>query len=143
MKGFSLFEILITTTIFTMLIGIGLLMSMETLRSTVHRSEEVVIVSFLQKARSRAMNNVEQSSWGVCYLPPNYALIRGSLCTSLAVTDTIEANATVATESHFISTFPQIIFAQLSGRTASTTFTIVQDTRTAIISINNEGTILW
>lgn len=136
-------EIAVVMAIFTALIALGLFMSMETLKGTIYRSEEATIVSLLQKARSRSMNNINQAQWGVCYVAPNYVLFKGTVCSSAAAVDTLAANAGVAAASDFAHTFPTVVFAQLSGTTAAATITVLQDSRSATITINNEGTIIW
>ena len=143
MRGFTLIEIIIAISIFSVLIALGLLMSMETFRGTIYRSETATIISLFEKARSRAMNNINQSPWGVCYLAPNYVIFKGTSCISSAVTDSIEANAGVALASNFSSTFPTVAFTQLSGTTTGGAFTVQQDARTSPITINYEGTIIW
>lgn len=148
MRGFTLIEIVITIAIFSMLLGMGLIMSMETFRGTIYRSEEGTIVSLFERARSRAMNNINQSSWGVCYIAPNYVIFKGSSCSAPAVTDSIDANTSVASASNFSSKFPTVVFTQLSGTTTAPVgspfnLAVTQDSRSDVISINNEGTIIW
>ena len=143
MRGFTLMEIVITVAIFSLLIALGLFMSMETFRGVSYRSEVDVIVSLLQKARSRAMNNIEQAPWGVCYDPPNYLVFKGSDCNAAFALDRVEANASVAAASDFDSTFPPVVFSQLSGQTTEESIVVKQNDRTSTISINEAGTILW
>jgi prepilin-type N-terminal cleavage/methylation domain-containing protein len=143
MKGFTLIEVIISITICTALVGLGLLMSMETFRGTLYRSETATIVSLLEKARSRAMNNIEQSAWSVCYVDPAYLISRGAACSLATASETITANAAVALASDFIHTFPIITFTQLSGTTTGASLTVLQDTRTSVISTNHEGTVIW
>ncbi len=130
-------------SIFSLILVLGLFMSMETFRGTIYRSEKATIVSVLQKARSRAMANVYQTPWSVCYIAPNYVIAKGASCTSATAFDKIEANPAVVTASNFASTFPTISFAQLTGDTAAATLTVVQDSRSSTISLNYEGAIIW
>lgn len=145
--GFTLIEILIVIAIFTVLIALGLFMSMETFKGSMYRSEEATIVSLLQKARSRAMANVFQTAWSVCYSAPNYIIAHGSGCPAGAY-DTVAANAGVATVSDFanVAKFPTVVFQQLSGDTTSASdvsITVVQDSISRPITINHEGAIIW
>ena len=142
-KGFTLIEIIITIAIFTVLITLGLLMSMETFRGTLYRSEEATIVSLLERARSRAMNNINQSTWSVCYVAPTYVISKGSVCGAATMTDSVVVNDAVALASDFVTTFPTVVFTQLSGTTTPATITVKQDNRASVITINNEGTLLW
>lgn len=143
MKGFTLIEIIVVVTIFSVLVTLGLFMSMETFRGTLYRSEKDTIVSLLQKARSRAMSNINQTSWGVCYRAPNYVIIKDVVCDAAHTQDTIAAHAGVAAVSNFTTTFPVVVFAQLSGTATPATITVRQDNRSATIVVNNEGTINW
>lgn len=142
-SAFTLLETMVVIALLSVLLALGLFMNMDTFRGTVYRSEEDVIVSLFQKARSRAMNNIDQTAWGVCYIAPNYVLFTGSACVAGAITDRIPANLGVASSSDFQDTFPVVVFTQLSGTTTATTTTVIQDASRSVISINNEGTILW
>jgi prepilin-type N-terminal cleavage/methylation domain-containing protein len=143
MRGFTLIELIITITLFTFLAGLGLLMSMETFRGTLHRSETATIVSLFEKARSRSMNNIDQSPWSVCYSASAYVISKGASCSAATAADTVAANAGVAAASDFAHTFPTVLFTQLSGTTTAATFAVVQDGRTSTISINDQGTVIW
>jgi prepilin-type N-terminal cleavage/methylation domain-containing protein len=137
--GFTLIEIIVVIAIFSALILFGLFMSMETLRGTLQRSERDTIVSLLERARSRAMNNIEQASWGMCYLAPDYVVFKGTVCSAAAVIDTVAASPGTATTGLLAG----IVFSQLAGTTTPATVTVTQGIRTSTIEINYEGTIIW
>lgn len=144
--GFTLVEIIVVIGIFSLLVVLGLFMSFETLRGTLYRSEEATIVSLLEKARSRAMNNINESAWGMCYIEPDYVIIKGVVCDDAYVLDRVAANPAVVAASSFISkTYPFVVFSQLSGIPVGTPqpIIVIQDARSSTISVNNEGTILW
>lgn len=139
MRGFTLIEILIVIAIFSVLISLGLFMSMETFRGTLNRSERDIVVNLLQKARSRALANIQQASWGVCYIAPEYIIFRGSECISgLPTNETVPAN----TANSIVFSSP-IVFSQLSATTTGGSITITQNGRTAAIIVNQEGMIDW
>jgi Tfp pilus assembly protein FimT len=143
-KGFTLIEIVVSIGILMMLFGLGLFMTMDAFRGYTFRSERDTIVSLLEKARSRSMANIAQTSWGVCYIAPDYVIFRGTTCTAgVATNENLSANAAVAAASNFSSTFPVIVFGQLSGTTTAANITVVEDARTSTISLNHEGTIIW
>lgn len=143
MRGFTLIEVVVVIGIFVGIISLGLFLSMETFRGTLYRSEVSTIVSVLERARDRAMNNVNQTTWGVCYLGSSYVIIKGAACVQSSVQDTIIANPGVAQASGFPSSFPVVQFSQLAGTTTGATIAVRQNDRTQTITINNEGTILW
>jgi Tfp pilus assembly protein FimT len=139
MRGFTFVEIIIVIGLFTMLAALGLCVSMDTFRGGLHRSEEAMAVSLLQKARSSAMANDDQMPWGVCVQEHNYVLFRGATCAAGGVTDEeipLQDTSTVTFSA-------PIIFSQLSATTSGGTITIVQGTHTDTIVVNQEGTILW
>jgi len=135
-RGFTLMEIIVVVALFSILTTLGLFMSMETLRGTLSRSEGSVIVSLLQKARSRAMNNIEQSPWGLCYQNGAYTLFKGLTC---AAGEETPANANASTTGLITG----VVFSQLAGTTTPTTVVLTQNGRTGTTSINYEGTIIW
>jgi len=131
---------MIAMAIMVSLFGFGLFMSFEAYRGYNSHSERDVVVSVLQKARSRAVSNYYQTTWGVCYSVSQYIIFRGSVCTPGASTnETIPASANASVSGLSSG----IVFSQLSGTTVGSSVTIVQGGRTETITINNEGLINW
>lgn len=143
-RGFSMIEIMITIALLALLVALGLFMSMEAYRGATRRSERDVIVSMLERARSRAMANIDETSWSVCYDEDTveYVIAKGSAC-PVGAHDRVEANAGVAAASSFSSTFPTVEFEQLTGNTTDETITVVQEGKNAVITTNHEGRISW
>lgn len=140
-RGFTLVEILIVISIISFIGTLGLFISMDAYRAYMSRSERDTVVSILEKARSRSMANLYQTSWGVCYAAPNYIIFRGSACIPGALTnETISASPSAGIAG---LSAPGIVFTQLSGMTTGATIVITENGRTETITINNEGTILW
>ena len=149
--GFSLIEMVIAVAIVTGVLGLGLLMSMDVYRGYRYRSERDIIVSLLQKARSRAMANIDETTWGVCSLPPHYVVFRGIYSASAAEHEMVPANSTVTlTGFPLCGSGSEIIFDQLTGdllpqlspMTSEKVITVTQINSTTI-AINNEGRINW
>lgn len=129
-RGFTLVEIVVVMAIFTLLIGLGLFMSMDSYRGFSFRSERDVVVSLLEKARSRAMANIYQTPWGVCTIGSDYVIFRGTTCTPGGATNESLAKKSPAVG---VSGFSSgIWFSQLSGTTTGGTVVVTQDTRTSI-----------
>lgn len=140
-------EILITTTVFVALAGIGLVMSMDMYRGASFRSERDTAVSLFQKARSRALANRYQSPHGVCYddASRSYIVFRGASYVAGSETNEI----TPAGPGVSLSSFPLcgagegVVFAQLTATTTGADIAIIQNAKSETISINHEGAIMW
>jgi prepilin-type N-terminal cleavage/methylation domain-containing protein len=140
-RGFTLIEIIVVIAIFTMIMSLGLFMTFDTYRGFSSRSERDTVVSLLTSARSAAMANINQTSWGICYIAPNYITFRGTTCTAGAATNiAVPTGGGVAVAGLYL---PGVVFTQLSGTTTATTTTITQNGRTSTITVNYEGTITW
>lgn len=140
-KGFTLIEIIVVLAILTVIVSFGTVVDFSSFTSSTIENEESKIISLLQKARSRAMNNMNQTTHGVCYISPDYVIFEGTTCTS---GEPIPANVNIASNGATI--FPAVIFNQLTGNTNSATDIIIHITdgvKERDITINNEGTINW
>ncbi len=142
-RGTTLIEILITLAVLALVLALGLFMSFEAYRSTTRRSERETIVSMLERARSRALANIGETSWSVCYDAGNYIIAKGSTCNDSVAYDRVEANPVVVADSDF-SDFP-IEFAQVTGTVAGApkTVTVTQNGKDEEIEVNHEGRINW
>lgn len=130
--------------IVSLLVGLGVLGSMDAYRSYVFTSEQHTVVSMLEKVRSRALVHTQHSAHGVCYQAPYYILFQGSDCVSDAPSsEHVLANRWVARASDFDTTFPTVIFTSLTATTVPTTIEMTDGVRTKDILINYEGAIFW
>jgi len=128
--------------IVSLIAGLGLFMSMDVYRSFSNRSEQDTVVSLLQRARNLAMANMYQTSWGVCYIAPNYVIFRGSTCVVGAATNEETPSNPGATIAGLTSALP-VVFSQLAGTTSDAVVSITENGKVSTITINYEGTIIW
>ncbi len=135
-RGFTFIEVIVTIGIFVVILSFGLVLSIDAYRGYLFRAERTIVVSALERARSRAMTNYEQSSWGVCKLGASYQVFKGSTCAS---GDAIPSNLNVTVTGLDSG----VVFSQLSGTTTDATITLSDVSRSATISVNSEGTVLW
>lgn len=151
-KGITLIEILVVVALFGMILFFGLIVDLHSYRGSIFRSERMVLISHLTKARNQSMNNMNEIKHGLCYdntdpLNPKYVLFEGNTFASALVKENLKADPNVSitppTSIFFCSVGPGIVFDQLSGKSVDTSITVTQDGRTSNISINNEGTINW
>ena len=146
-NGFTLIEILVVIAVLVVIIGFSMVVDFSSFKGNTFISERDTIVSALQRARSRAMANLGQTTYGVCFTSPNYVIFKGPTCTT-GENILANINATV--------TFPTIVFEQLTGKLAPQALVLdapclLNEKKISInyqgkvgnICINNEGTINW
>jgi hypothetical protein len=131
-------EVLIVIGLLTIVFSLGLFLSMDAYRGYSARSERDTVVGLLERARSRAMSNIDGKPWGVCAIGPNYVLFPGTSCVAGGSSESLPMNAgtTVAFSA-------PIVFSQLAATTTGGTVTITQNGRTDTVTINYEGRIDW
>jgi prepilin-type N-terminal cleavage/methylation domain-containing protein len=142
-KGFTLIEILVVIAIITFVISFGILIDVGTVKKDYFSAEESTIVSALEKARSRSMANLYQSAYGFCYIgSPNYVYVifNDGSCDQSSTDEIIKANSNITVT---LTPSSPITFAQLSGSTLDASIHLTDGTKSADITINNEGTIIW
>lgn len=145
-KGLTLIEILVVMAIIGVILSFGMTIDLNAFRGDTFRAEESTIVSALERARSHAMANMFESPYGVCYIAPNYVIFRendGHCVDGISTNELIPANTNIATASGFPGTFPPVVFNQLAGTTTGVNINLTDGVKSAIITINNEGTINW
>jgi prepilin-type N-terminal cleavage/methylation domain-containing protein len=149
-RGFTLLEVVIVMAIMVIILGFGLFTTLDAYSGFIFRSERNNLVSILTRARSQALNNVNESPHGVCYISPNYILFRGPTCTPGLSTNEVIGGSSAVTVSG-ISQAKPVVFEQLTGRlipqispeTKELEIVITTATRGATTSINNLGRINW
>lgn len=139
-RGFTLFEILIVMGMLVLLATLGLFISMDVYRGNSLSTERDIIISVLQKARSRAINNINEVSHGVRFDPDEYVIFEGTSCTVAG--DEFEKSKSVA------NTGGCVVFNQLTGsrdtiNSTVNSLTISGQGYKSIITINDEGRISW
>ena len=127
--------------IFLGLIGLGLFMNLSFYKTYSFQSEENLVISMLLRARSGAINNINQAKHGI-YMnsPGNYVLFQGD---SYATRDISYDVIMPANSAMSHSGASEIVFSQLTGETTSASIVLTDSTHSATISINSEGGITW
>ncbi len=149
--GFTLIEMIIAIAILVFIFSFGIFISINSYKGYIFRSEKAVVVSILERARSRALNNMFETSHGVCFVSPNYIIFRGSSCDPAdPLNEVIPANTSVSITG--LEEISPVVFEQLSGKlipqlspqSQEYEIELEQDGRAPeTISINNEGRINW
>ena len=141
-------ELVIVIGLLTAIVGISMLASIDMYRAHLFRGDRDMLIGVLQKARSRAMNNIclgsgcsDGKPHGVHFEAGEYVLFQG---TSYSASDPLNEHFSV-NDNVAISGLADVVFSQLSGDAAPEgDITIADDAgHTSVITVNNEGQILW
>src|SRR4051812_20336941 len=118
-RAFTLVEIIVAVAILVTVLALGLFVSLDVYRGYTYRSERATLVALVTRARSHAMANINQSSWGLCKdaASGSYTLFRGTgYSASAYVDESVSAGRATA-----VSGLPDcalgggIVFSALSG----------------------------
>lgn len=136
-EGFTLIEILIAVGLLTLIVSLGLILSMDFYRTYAFNYEKDLLVSLLQQARSRSMANINQLEHGVGFDTDEHAyrVFEGTSVQTFEANKAIEINWDEDDD---------VVFSQLEGacQTCSpTTITLSGFGKNIDIIINNQGRI--
>ena len=140
-------EIIVVMSLFVIIAGLGLFVSMDTYRGFMFRSERDVVVSLLHKARSQALNNMcfgtctGGKPHGVHFAAGQYTIFQGYTYAGRDVAvDEITVSQNLAAT---VSPLVDIVFSPLAATTTGATFTVTQGSNTSVITVGAEGQIQW
>jgi prepilin-type N-terminal cleavage/methylation domain-containing protein len=149
LMGFTLIEIVVAIAILGIILSFGLIVSLDSYRGYIFRTERSTIVSVLTRARNKSLANINQQPHGACYddLNKNYVIFDGSSFAVATNPTTVQANPSVSIASNpnifLCGSNVGVVFAQLIGTTTRVDIGITQNNRVSTTSINYEGTINW
>lgn len=140
-KGFTLIEIIVVVAIVISLFAFGILIDSKAFTRTSVISEQETLVSILQKARSRAMNNIEHTRHGVFVDEDKYVIFQSSYDEDDEDNEKIERNENFTITGLYQT---EIIFDQISGIPNVTGEIKISDgVIEKTININEVGLIDW
>jgi prepilin-type N-terminal cleavage/methylation domain-containing protein len=135
-SGFTMLEVLVVLSIFGALIMMGLFFDFTFYRGTAFSTDVDAFASILQRARAKAINNINESNHGVYIDADNYELFEGDSYATAIDTQSISRSSEISF-SH-----TEFVFSQLSGDSNFEGDIIITGFgKTAVISMNNEGLI--
>ncbi len=139
-KGFTLIEVLVVMGIVAVLFAVGDLIDFGSLGRRTLGSEEVTLVSILQRARSESMNNINALPHGVHVEEKNFVIFEDSYDEKDSSNQKIPRNTNID-----ISPLDyEVTFAQLSGNPDNTDDISISDkVQTKTIKISEMGLIDW
>ncbi len=140
-EGLTLVELLVTLAILFGIAGVGTLIGINFWNGESLQNERYNLVTILRKARSEAMNNINQSAHGVFLTNNSYILFKGASYASRIqeYDETFQIKGSVN-----LTGLQEIVFQKIEGASnASGTITISNGEKSHNISINYEGRIDW
>ncbi len=148
--AFTLIEVIISITILTILLSLGMLYSTALQQNFVSTSEQSTLINLLSRARGQAQNNIHQTRHGVCYKQEShsYVLFEGYTYDAMSSSNiSISANSHVSVESspNIISCIYGlgVVFTQLSGTSTPVVIVIHQESHISTTTVNYEGAIIY
>lgn len=138
-KGFTLIEIIIVMAIFSALAAIGTFFNFSFYGSSSLQADADIFTSSLQRARSRAVNNINESRHGLYIDSSEYILFQGDSF----VTRNPSLDEPVSRNPNLIFIGPTaVVFSQLSGDSSfQGDIVITSGFKTATVSLNYAGRI--
>ncbi len=140
-EGFTILEMLVVLGILAVIFGLGLIVSLDFYRQKILSVERDAVVSVLRRARSEALNNVNQSNHGVYLAGSNYVIFQGNYYASRNPSfDEIFDKSNGVT----VGGLSEIVFSSLAGgANVSGTVSLSNGTQILNVSVNSEGRIDW
>ncbi|MDO8466754.1 MAG: hypothetical protein Q7S83_01285 [bacterium] len=136
--GFTIFESLIVISILVILFTSGLPVGLDFYYSSQFESEYNTLTSMFQLARNLAMANYNQSSFGISINSENFVIFQGA---SFAARTVSQDRSFPRAQSVTITGSNELVFTQLSGATASSTFNLSDGRLSRDLYVNSEGLV--
>ena len=148
-KGFTLFELIIVTTIIGILAAVTVAIVPTIGRGRELETERDKIVAYLRYARQKSVSQEEGKQWGVRFdntnsTSPNYKLFHTPPYNSANVKETIYLSSKVQFNRPTAGNTIDIVFAKITGTTTAEYITIAlrgQTTQTKTASTSAQGVI--
>ena len=139
-KGFTIIEIIVVIGLIVAILAFGSIFDINSFSRELARGETSTLVSVLNKARSKSMNNLYNAPHGVYIDTNDFVIFRTSSYNPTEPTnEKFPRNTNVA-----ISGMNSVIFERLSGEPNTTgVFTLSDGTNTKTIEIKSSGLIEW
>lgn len=136
--GVTLVEIIIVVAIAGILLGVGIPLTWNFYMQSELHAERSNAVVYLRAARTRAMSNKGETAHGVAVIGGNFVIFEGP---SYAGRDVSRDQLFPRSPGIAMSGAVEVVFAQLSGRAASSTLLLAGSSGGAAVRVNSEGLI--
>ncbi len=136
--GFTLLETLLVVSILALLFAIGLPVAFNFYQAYQFDSEYELLFSLLEQARNQALTNYHEASHGLSINSVNFVLFQGSsfAARTAAQDKTFPRNSAIT-----IAGPSEVVFSQLDGTVASSTFTVSNSYKSHDLYLNSEGSV--
>lgn len=139
--GFTVIELILAIGILSILVGFGLVISLDFYRQEVLSAERDNVVSMLRRARNEAQNNINQSNHGVFFGSSAYTIFQGG---SYAARNPDFDENFPKSSGITIGGLSEIVFNSLDGGSnVSGTISLSNGVKNVNIFANYEGRIDW
>ncbi len=139
-KGFTLIEVIVSITILIFILAVGFFLVIDFNRLSGLAEEKNKVISILQRARSKALANINENSHGVYFGQDKIFLFEGPSFNQATQKIDFEKNPNIV-----YSGITEVVFFPLSATTTISGDNLIlrekNGTKEAIISINYEGRI--
>lgn len=142
LRGITLIELIVTMTVFSILIGVGMPVTIDFVRKYYLQSERDTLATLLEWSRDQSLVNNSQNSHGVKINDTDFTgFVGATYATRIQSQDLIYPRSSVLT----VSGPTEVVFESLSGRSSPTsaTLTISNGQKQYVVSVNQEGRIDW
>lgn len=137
-NGATLIEIIVVIGIAGILLGVGIPLTWDFYLQSELRAERSNVVAYLRAARTRAMSNKGETTHGVAVAGNNFVIFEGS---SYAGRNMSRDQLFPRSPGITATGTTEVVFAQLSGRSASSTMLLASPSGGAAVRVNAEGLI--
>lgn len=137
-EGVTLIEIIVVIAIAGILLGVGVPLTWDFYLQGELRAERANAVAYLRAARTRAMSNKGESAHGVAVAGNNFVIFEGP---SYAGRNVSRDQLFPRSPGIAVTGTTEVVFAQLSGRSASSTILLASPNAGAAVRVNSEGLI--
>lgn len=137
-KGFTAIELYIVLGLAILLLSIGLPVAIDFYLSYQLVSQTELLSAAMQQARNLAMVNFNGSKHGVRIDADQFTIFQGE---SYAVRDPSQDKVFSGAAAITVNGPSEIVFENLSGRTSSSTWNLIFNTRSRWINVNEEGLV--
>jgi prepilin-type N-terminal cleavage/methylation domain-containing protein len=136
--GFTIIELMIVLGIFAIILAIILPINVNRSLAQQVSSEQKIVISLLQRARTQAITNQNDSSHGLYITDGEYVLFAGDSYTTRD--EDLDIVFSIS-EGIDVSGAEEMVFQRLIGTSASQSLTLIGATDSKIIHISENGLI--